>query len=1072
MELKTVFTKTAKGVTQVNQKTQSLSRDLMKVLKLVDGKSTLEELAERNDIAAATLDKAMNQLKKEAFIKVFEVKVETPLSDFGGDGGDDFDFTKPSKPAGPANLMPSFGPSKFRSPLAFDQVDHAVKPAAPAAPAVDEAKLQAERAAAAAAQQKAREEALRAQALARARAEREAELRARLEVEARARKEAEARAQEEAVRAEEAARRSRAALEAKLEEERKQKAALSDTRNRLSREQIKIEEEQRLALIAARTKAEAEATAFAAARAKAEEAVKSLTAARAEADAAAKRQQEEFAVAQRDLRAQLKAEIEAKVRAEMEQLLKADIEEDAREEVEAAVRQEAQEEARRLLEEQLTTERESLARAEASAKERAEVDVKRMLAEQEAKMRAEMELQVAALTAEKNKAEEAARRMVEEQAEQSAKAAEELAARLKAEEDARRIAEAEAFRVKRAEAEAAAAAKKAAAAAAEMEVRLKAEEEARHAVEREAEQRKKVEAESRVRLEARAREEAEQRAKLEAEMHARLAAEKEAKLQAEARALIEQEMRENAERASSAKLVGAERARELAEKKAAMEASAREIAMRGAAEQAEERKRVERESEIALRRERDLREKAEEKARLEEEAEARARAAQVARLKELQEDAADAAEARALEVKPKKRRLSGGGGGTLKWLLLAGFAAIGLALGVVQFLPLGGTGGRLVAAVAGWFHEDVSASSVRVGLMPRPHVKLEQVNFGKSLDAQAASGKLFMNLGGLFGEKFEVNTLELSNVKVSANALTRASKWADVEGRGKSMKLRRLQLRDVTTEIRGLDIGIFDADIDYDAAGKMTRVAATTKSGRWTLIVTPDKSADGADANPPWLVEFVARNLAMPMGVPLNVLEVKAQGSIVGQELTMPMIEGRMLGGSVGGKLRADWKQHPTFQADLTATNVTLDELTTAFTRDLALSGRMTGNFTISSTAPNVGQLLDRPQIRGNFDVKDGAVSNVDLVQAMRSPDTAGRGGQTKFSELTGQLRVGEGMVRFEQVKLAGGVLLANGNISANMGSGNLAGNVGAEIRSTVAQDRGSFSLSGTVARPILKRGN
>ena len=47
MDLKTVFTKTAKGVTQVNQKTQSLSRDLMKVLKVIDGKSTVEELADK-----------------------------------------------------------------------------------------------------------------------------------------------------------------------------------------------------------------------------------------------------------------------------------------------------------------------------------------------------------------------------------------------------------------------------------------------------------------------------------------------------------------------------------------------------------------------------------------------------------------------------------------------------------------------------------------------------------------------------------------------------------------------------------------------------------------------------------------------------------------------------------------------------------------------------------------------------------------------------------------------------------------------------------------------------------------
>ena len=56
MDLKTIFTKTAKGVTQVNQKTQSLSRDLMKVLKVIDGKSNVETLATKADVAVPVVE--------------------------------------------------------------------------------------------------------------------------------------------------------------------------------------------------------------------------------------------------------------------------------------------------------------------------------------------------------------------------------------------------------------------------------------------------------------------------------------------------------------------------------------------------------------------------------------------------------------------------------------------------------------------------------------------------------------------------------------------------------------------------------------------------------------------------------------------------------------------------------------------------------------------------------------------------------------------------------------------------------------------------------------------------------
>ena len=46
MDRTTVFTKTAKGITQVNQKSASLSKDLMKVLKLIDGKSNFGQIME------------------------------------------------------------------------------------------------------------------------------------------------------------------------------------------------------------------------------------------------------------------------------------------------------------------------------------------------------------------------------------------------------------------------------------------------------------------------------------------------------------------------------------------------------------------------------------------------------------------------------------------------------------------------------------------------------------------------------------------------------------------------------------------------------------------------------------------------------------------------------------------------------------------------------------------------------------------------------------------------------------------------------------------------------------------
>src|SRR6266481_8056753 len=128
MDVKTIFTKTAKGVTQVNQKTQSLSRELMKVLKAIDGKSNLNSLSEKIDIAVPNLEKALAQLQKEGYTKIFEVRREEALSDFGEED-DDFDFTAPSK----TSTTPS-SPSPSAAAAARAPSAPASAPAKPAAP--------------------------------------------------------------------------------------------------------------------------------------------------------------------------------------------------------------------------------------------------------------------------------------------------------------------------------------------------------------------------------------------------------------------------------------------------------------------------------------------------------------------------------------------------------------------------------------------------------------------------------------------------------------------------------------------------------------------------------------------------------------------------------------------------------------------------------------------------------------------------------------------------------------------------------------------------------------------------
>ncbi|MGZ5652199.1 MAG: hypothetical protein ACXWG8_17895, partial [Usitatibacter sp.] len=212
MDRTTVYTKTAKGITQVNQKSASLSKDLMKVLKLIDGKSNFGQIMEKADMDQASLTKALNALNKDGFARVFQVRKEE-ADPFGPE--DDFDFTAPGKmPVSTQRVIPG------------------------AANDISELVRQQEKADAA------KKAASQAQDAARAKAKTETESRAKLEAEARAKAEAEQKAMEQARRAKEASERARLELESKMREEEARKAAMLQQQAKLTEAQKAKEEEE------------------------------------------------------------------------------------------------------------------------------------------------------------------------------------------------------------------------------------------------------------------------------------------------------------------------------------------------------------------------------------------------------------------------------------------------------------------------------------------------------------------------------------------------------------------------------------------------------------------------------------------------------------------------------------------------------------------------------------------------------------------------------------------------------------------------------------------------------------
>src|SRR4249920_1340838 len=114
MDRTTVFSKTGKGLLEIKSKSNRLPKDHFRVLNLVDGKATLDNLVEKSRVMETELRKILQQLADGGFVKEFSNPAAG--SDFGGarmppgvlgtPDVDDLDFTQILASAQPAKQDP------------------------------------------------------------------------------------------------------------------------------------------------------------------------------------------------------------------------------------------------------------------------------------------------------------------------------------------------------------------------------------------------------------------------------------------------------------------------------------------------------------------------------------------------------------------------------------------------------------------------------------------------------------------------------------------------------------------------------------------------------------------------------------------------------------------------------------------------------------------------------------------------------------------------------------------------------------------------------------------------------
>ena len=610
---------------------------------------------------------------------------------------------------------------------------------------------------------------------------------------------------------------------------------------------------------------------------------------------------------------------------------------------------------------------------------------------------------------------------------------------------------------------------------------VKAKQDAEAQAKREAEEKARREAEEKARKEAdaKAKHEAEEKARREAEENARKEADAKAKHEAEEKARREAEESARKEAEAKAKREAEEKARREAEENARKEADAKakREAEEKARREAEENARKEAEAKAKREAEEKARREAEENARKEAEAEAKREAEELAQAnKDMTQGSGEAgpyagvppaaplpsgreaatSKAAASTVGVKRDLIKWGkrSAQVVLFLIVAGLA-------LVHVMPFDEQKAVFENVATAQFKQPVKMKALHLGLLPKPHWRLEDVSVGDNGQIRVSKVKAETSLGALLGNRNAIASVQLESPVLDDEGAS----WILLgKSRATNLTNARVVVKNATVNSKNIVLPALDATIDIGADGNWQKLA----------LQTPDRklAAEFTATNEGTRVEVSAAVYSPPLGFAsekpdkkgsgISLEDFTAVGSLSDKELTVSKFSGGTNEGFLNGNARLNWSDGWMLKGQAKARLFSTTAMVPALIESGLLSGG--GSFSMSGTTPSV--LMDSARAEGYFLVERGTLRRIDLERLLQR---GGSGGTTAFSTLDGRFSHGDGKTQLKDVKLTADIMTASGNVDVATDK-HVSGRFVVELKSPSLTVRGNLAISGTLGDPRFSR--
>lgn len=395
-----------------------------------------------------------------------------------------------------------------------------------------------------------------------------------------------------------------------------------------------------------------------------------------------------------------------------------------------------------------------------------------------------------------------------------------------------------------------------------------------------------------------------------------------------------------------------------------------------------------------------------------------------------------------------------------RWLIGVPVAILALGALLPWLIPTSAWIGPAEEAASKALAAPVKLGGMRLALFPLPHATVSGIDVGGGA-LKVASAGVYPELSSLFSATRHLRVVRLDGVYANQKGIDILQAFAaKPPAVPPPVTVGRVEVDKLEVELPGAKLPAVKVEVVLASGNAPQRAVVKTLDGKAALTADADGKA--------WKLDLLATAWTPPAGPPLRFDELKASGRMEGDKLTLPSIAARLYGGQITGKAEADLSKGVRVAGQANASGVDIAPLLAALKVKASLSGRLEASGPFSAQAAKPAALADAFNADVAFKVADGVMHGFDLATAARSLIKGGSsGGQTRFDQLSGNVRVAGRTIRASNLRVTSGALDAKGNVNVSAAKA-LDGRVDVELKGTGGLVGVPLAVSGTVANPVL----